>query len=189
MSILKEFANALLKEVRKNIDRIDEKTINKIVDVIRNADRVIVVGVGRSFVVARDFAIRLVQLGINVSLAGEEVSDVYLPIRGERDVVFAISGSGETEEVIDVCSIAHERGATVIAVTSYPDSTLGKLADYIVEVKGRVKPRASPPMKEFPDYMSGEPIDTISLRGALFEVSAMVILEGLAAEIAARVRK
>lgn len=51
-----------------------------------------------------------------------------------RDVWIGISKGGETTEVIFLAGMAKKRGATVMALTEKPDSTLGRLADVILHV-------------------------------------------------------
>jgi len=55
-------------------------------------------------------------------------------VRAE-DVWIGLSKGGETAEVCFLAGIAKKRGAKVIAITEKPDSTLGKLADVVLEVK------------------------------------------------------
>jgi len=50
------------------------------------------------------------------------------------DVLLAISNSGETAEVIQISKMAQSWGSKVIAMTSSGDSTLGKLADVLLQV-------------------------------------------------------
>ncbi|MDK2983792.1 MAG: 3-hexulose-6-phosphate synthase / 6-phospho-3-hexuloisomerase, partial [Thermococcaceae archaeon] len=51
----------------------------------------------------------------------------------EGDLLIAIRGSGETRTIVDAAEIAKKKGGKVVAITSYKDSTLGKLADVVVE--------------------------------------------------------
>lgn len=53
----------------------------------------------------------------------------------ERDVLIAISKGGETMEVNHLARIARKRGATVIALTENPDSTLGRLSDVVLRIQ------------------------------------------------------
>lgn len=53
----------------------------------------------------------------------------------EHDVLIAISKGGETTEVNHLVRIAKQRGATVIALTENPNSTLGKLSDMVLRVQ------------------------------------------------------
>jgi len=52
-----------------------------------------------------------------------------------RDVLVAISKGGETTEVNHLARIARQRGATLIALTEKPDSTLGRLSDVVLRVQ------------------------------------------------------
>jgi arabinose-5-phosphate isomerase len=51
-----------------------------------------------------------------------------------RDVILLISKGGETTEVNYLAKIAKARGACLIALTEKPGSTLGQLADLILQV-------------------------------------------------------
>jgi D-arabinose 5-phosphate isomerase GutQ len=53
----------------------------------------------------------------------------------ERDVLFAISKGGETNEVNHLVRIARRRGAQIIGLTEHLESTLGKMSDVVVCVK------------------------------------------------------
>ncbi len=50
------------------------------------------------------------------------------------DVWIGLSKGGETTEVIFLAGIAKKRGATVVAITEKPDSSLGRLADIVLHV-------------------------------------------------------
>jgi arabinose-5-phosphate isomerase len=51
------------------------------------------------------------------------------------DVWVGLSKGGETTEVCFLAGIARKRGAAVIAITEQPASTLGRLADVVLEVR------------------------------------------------------
>lgn len=50
------------------------------------------------------------------------------------DVWMGLSKGGETTEVVFLAGIAHKRGAKVVAITEKPDSSLGRLADVVLQV-------------------------------------------------------
>jgi 6-phospho-3-hexuloisomerase len=180
MKVLNKFIEELLKQTLENIKKIDEEQVENVLKTLQSAKRVITVGMGRSAVVARDFAIRLLQAGFNVLTIREDLIGLTPVIKGRDDVVVAISGSGETEEVITICKVAKEKGAKVIAVTSFPDSRLGKLADHILYIGGRTK------RWKYRDFLEREvegEREPISPSGSLFEVSSIIVLEGLVAEL------
>lgn len=49
-----------------------------------------------------------------------------------RDVLFLISKGGETDEINHLARIAMSRGATLIALTEQPASTLGRMSDVVL---------------------------------------------------------
>lgn len=53
----------------------------------------------------------------------------------DRDVVILISKGGETTEVNYLARIARQRGATLVAFTEKPDSTLGKLSQHVLRIQ------------------------------------------------------
>jgi 6-phospho-3-hexuloisomerase len=98
----------------------------------RRAERVFVVGQGRSGLVMKMFAMRLMHLGLTTFVVG----DATTPAIGSKDLLIVGSGSGETEGVLVAARRARETGAQIAALTSRPDSTLGCLADHVLLVPG-----------------------------------------------------
>jgi 6-phospho-3-hexuloisomerase len=94
-------------------------------------------GKGRSGNAAVGLALRLKHFGYNVWFIGDVVKE---RIRS-GDLVMLFSGSGETSEVIDVAKRAKRDNASVLAITSYADSTLGKYSDFIFLLPGGLEKR------------------------------------------------
>ena len=92
-------------------------------------------GAGRSGLVAKAFAMRLMHLGFSVYVVGETTTPAVLP----QDVVFAISGSGETRTIADLGKLAKDIGSTLITITSKKDSTLGRISDIAVIIPRKTK--------------------------------------------------
>jgi len=153
--------------IRRSIDLIDDnqvsKMIEELVDAYERGARILVMGAGRSGLVGRAFAMRLLHLGYQVAVLGETI----IPRIRENDLVMALSGSGRTRLIVTAAEAAKHVGARIIAVTSYPDSPLAKLADIIVVVPGRTK---------------------IAL-GTLFEDTLLVFLDGISVELMRRLGK
>lgn len=143
---------------------------------------IFVVGAGRSGLIARAFAMRLMHLGFHVYVIGETIT----PAAGKGDVLVAISGSGRTMIVVTVAQVAKQVDAKVIAITSHPDSPLGKLADHIVFVPGRTK------ISDETDYFSRQILgihEPLAPLGTLFEICSMVFLESIISELMHRLGK
>jgi len=78
-----------LEEVARNIDR---ESANQLLEEILNAKRIYLAGAGRSGLVARAFAQRLMHLGFESYAIGETITPAFR----SGDVLIAVSGSGET---------------------------------------------------------------------------------------------
>ena len=86
------------------------------------------VGLGRSGLILRMFAMRLMQIGFQAHVVG----DVTTPAIEPKDLLIALSGSGATESVVNLARKAKNLGASVLAITSNPGSPLAQLADQTV---------------------------------------------------------
>ncbi|MBS7246683.1 MAG: 6-phospho-3-hexuloisomerase [Candidatus Freyarchaeota archaeon] len=177
----------ICKSISDCIENVNDEEVNRLVELLidgwKNNKRVFVTGAGRSGLMGRAFAMRLMHLGYEVFVVGETIT----PAVRKGDILIAISGSGTTKLVLETSKIAKEEiGAKVVAITSYPDSPLGKMADHVVVVKGRTKSDVES------DYLSrqmrGEHSPLTPL-GTLFESNVLAFLDGLIAELMERTGK
>jgi len=168
------------ERVIKSIDRGSvEEFIRTLVEARKKRRKVFIVGSGRSGLVGKAFALRLMHLGFNTYVAGETI----IPALRKGDIVVAISGSGMTKTVVALAEAAKEIGVKVIAVTSHPDSKLGRIADQVVVIKGRTK------VAEERNYEIRQLIgehESLAPLGTMFEVSAMIFLDSVIAELMRR---
>ncbi|GBE18117.1 3-hexulose-6-phosphate isomerase [archaeon BMS3Abin16] len=182
MRVMKDAMENIVDHVSYVSSQLSDQQINKLIVSLEHAKKVYIYGAGRSGLVAKAFAMRLMHLGIAVHVVGE----ITTPAIEAEDIFITISGSGETTSVINSAKIAKNVGAQVISITSYPDSTLGKLSDEIVLVPGRV---IDPGSKDFHiRQIKGEHY-TLAPLGTLFEVSVLIILDALIAELMTRLKK
>ena len=177
MEIMKTSINAILDNIKNAEEFLDEETMDKLEDIIIESKNIFVTGAGRSGLAAKAFAMRLMHLGLSAYVVGETIS----PAIYEDDCIIAISGSGETNTIVSAAKIAKNRGSKVLAVTSYPESTLGKLSDAYVFVKGRTK-------KEVDDenYMKRQihgNYTSLTPLGTAFELTTLVFLDAIVSEL------
>ncbi len=177
MELMKTSIKAILDNIVCAEEFLDEETIDKFEDIIIESKNIFVTGAGRSGLAAKAFAMRLMHLGLSAYVVGETIS----PAIYEDDCIIAISGSGETNTIVSAAKIAKNRGSKVLAVTSYPESTLGKLSDAYVFVKGRTK-------KEVDDenYMKRQihgNYTSLTPLGTAFELTTLVFLDAIVSEL------
>ena len=174
--ILNDAIEEILDNVRSVSAELDPKNIEDMTSLLQTSQHVFVMGLGRSGLVARAFAMRLMHLGISVYVVGETTT----PALTSEDCLLAISGSGETFSIISAANIAHKRGTKIIAVTSYVDSTLGEMADLVVHIKGRTKIDAE---KNYITRQMNGKHQSLSPMGTLFEVTSLIFLDSLIAQL------
>jgi 6-phospho-3-hexuloisomerase len=170
----------ILHEVDESIEKVDPDQLQRMIDLLimtkAKGKRVLLVGAGRSGLVARAFALRLMHLGYNVYVHGETIT----PSIGQGDLVIAISGSGSTKLVISAAEIAKGLGSRVLAVTSHPESPLAQIADQLMVVRGRTKA----PLEQ--DYLSRQMLgehETLAPLGTVFEIACSIFLDCVIAVI------
>jgi 6-phospho-3-hexuloisomerase len=177
---LKAAADEIVECIKLSIEELNMSEVEKLIELLLKArdEKIFTVGMGRSGFVARSFALRLMNLGFNVYFLGETIT----PAAEKGDLLIAISGTGTTKMVLTASSAAKEIGAKVIAITSFPESPLGHLADFVVTVKGRTK--AGLPREE--DYLARQIIgerEPLTPLGSIFENNCMVFLDSLIVEL------
>ena len=173
MDLMKSSISAIIKNIETAETYLDEKSIENFMNIINESDNVFVIGAGRSGLVGKAFAMRLMHLGISTYVVGETIS----PAINEEDCIIAISGSGETNTIVSSAKISKERGAKILALTSYTESTLGKLADATIYVQGRTK------IETYDKNYLKRQIDgnytSLTPLGTAFELTSLVFLDGL----------
>lgn len=116
-----------LKEARSVAD---SATIGKAAQLIFNARRVIIFGVGGSASVGLDFEHKLLRLGI----ISHAYSDFHLMLMAasqleEKDIVIAISQTGATREMLNAVNTARAKKTKVICITNNDGSPLSQSSD------------------------------------------------------------
>jgi arabinose-5-phosphate isomerase len=97
--------------------------------------RVILAGIGKSGIIGQKIAATLNSTGTaSFFLHPVEAMHGDLGIVDSRDVVLAISYSGETAELNLLLNSLKNRSVPIIAMTGHPESTMAKLADAVLNV-------------------------------------------------------
>ncbi len=123
-------ARFILGEMEAALGTIDSDSLEEAVTAILSAGTVFIYGVGRSGLIGQAFAVRLVQLGIDVHFVG----DMTTPIVAREDVVIIVSNTGETMSAVQTANIVRRVGAKVISITGNPNSKLGHAANIVLEL-------------------------------------------------------
>jgi len=183
MRRLVEAAEEILRGISEAIRGLDPPQVEGMLEsfLIARAEgrKALVVGAGRSGLVGKAFAMRLMHLGFNIYVMGETIT----PAVGNGDLVLVISGSGSTTLPVTLAERGKGLGAKVIAVTSRPSSPLGAIADLVVNIPGR---EVMAYEREYHSRQLMGEHEPLAPMGTMFEDSCMVFLDGVIAELMAR---
>ena len=118
----------ILAEVRQVLDAVDATSVGRLAGEITSAQRIFVAGLGRTGLIAKAFAMRLMHLGRTVFVVGETTT----PSIRKGDLLIVCSGKGAKESLAAFMREAAKAGARCAAVTGEAQSLVGKLADPLV---------------------------------------------------------
>ena len=162
MSAAKDASDYILAAVAKML-AAEGDAVDTAVKTIAKAKRVFVYGVGRSGLVARAFAMRLTQLGLDTFFIGETIT----PIVRSGDLVIIVSNTGTTMSAVQTANIARRVGAQVLAVTGSLHSKLAQAANVTLAIE---------------EERDGKRQHYAPL-GTLFETASLVLLDGIVADV------
>jgi len=108
----------------------EEKSIEEAINLIKSAKRILICGLGNSALVGYDFSYKLQKIGYSAIANSDSHAQLTLAATFTKDdLVFAISESGQTQEVIKICQQAKECDASVISLTKYGKTQVSDHAD------------------------------------------------------------
>ena len=113
-----------------------DENLTKALDMIQETKgRIIVTGMGKSGHIARKIAATLASTGTpSFFVHPAEASHGDLGMVTNDDKIIAISNGGESRELSDILLYAKRYGIPLIAITKYPESTLGKAGDIVLKL-------------------------------------------------------
>ncbi|KAB7706734.1 6-phospho-3-hexuloisomerase [Bacillus aerolatus] len=158
-----QYLNEIIKELSNTTALISDEESEKLVDYILESKKIFVAGAGRSGFMGKSFAMRMMHMGLDSYVVGETVTANL----EEDDILIIGSGSGETKSLVSMAEKAKSIGGKVVAVTIYPDSTIGKLADMTVKLPGAPKDQSESEYK------------TIQPMGSLFEQTLLLFYDSI----------
>jgi 6-phospho-3-hexuloisomerase len=153
----------ILDRLTTILSETDKSNAAKLIKLIEGAGRIFVGGAGRSGLVSRFFAMRLVHSGFNVNMVGEIVT----PAIKSGDLLVLVSGSGGTETLLPFVKKAKSVGAKLVVVSMKAKSAMADVADLTIQIGND---------NSFP-LTKGMPM------GSQFELSTLLYLEAVIGDI------
>lgn len=157
--------NIIIKELQNSFESIDEDKLKKIIKSLNNSNRIFVYGTGRSGLMLKAFAMRLMQLGYTSYVVGETIT----PSIEKGDLLVLASASGTTDSVLSLAKKCKELEVNTTVITANEQSELSKIKypDLLI--------RSSDKYSQ--NQFSVQPM------GSLFEQMLLLVLDSVVYEI------
>jgi 6-phospho-3-hexuloisomerase len=157
------------EEVTRALSALSPEEVARAVEMLGRAPKTFVYGAGRSGIIARAFAMRLVQVGLTAFVIGESVT----PIVRRGDAVVIFSNRGESQTSVQTANIVRREGAGLLVVTARGNSKLAHAATLLLELD----------LRDAPERPRLAPL------GTLFEAASLRLSDGLIAALMERRRE
>ncbi|HZY70350.1 MAG TPA: SIS domain-containing protein [Thermoplasmata archaeon] len=151
------------EHVTRAVAQLLPERVAQAVEILLTAPAVFVYGAGRSGIIGRAFAMRLVQTGLTAFVIGESVT----PIVRSGDAVFILSDRGESQSSIQTANIVRREGAKLIVLTGRESSKLAHAASVLLSLQ----------------FGDDETRRRLAPLGTLFESAALRLTDALVAEV------
>ncbi len=136
IKIAKDVINLEIEGLKNLMESIDENFLEAIKLLLSCEGKVIVTGVGKSGIIAKKIASTLTSTGTPaLYLHPSESLHGDIGVVGKKDVVIAISKSGNTHEIATIISFLKRRNIPIIAITSNKNSELAKESNVVIKIK------------------------------------------------------
>ncbi|RXT04396.1 MurR/RpiR family transcriptional regulator [Ammoniphilus sp. CFH 90114] len=129
-SIIHSVSSNNMQSIQDTISVLSPESVEEAAEALLQARKIDIYGVGASAVIAYDLRQKLHR----INLWCESYSDFHAQLTSavnlkEQDVVFGISYSGQTEDIIQSITEAKKQGAKVITLTKFGSNPVSDLAD------------------------------------------------------------
>lgn len=122
-----------IEAIEETYQLLDHNVIMRIVDMMEKAESIYFFGVGGSAQTAQDFWSKFLRITPKVRF----IQDAHLQAMAtslltNQDLIFLVSYSGATKDIVNIADIAKNVGAKVVCITHYQKSPLTKYTDEVL---------------------------------------------------------
>jgi len=128
--ISKKLSYNSINAINSTLANLDFQQLDKAIDCLHKARKIVILGVGASSLVAKDFFYKLSKIGkIAFHDFDPHVQLTHTTTLNKEDLVVAISHGGESKEVILGIKKAREHGAKTISITNIGNNSVSNNSD------------------------------------------------------------
>ncbi len=109
---------------------LDSDKIQRAAEIVHDARKVLIIGLGASASVAMDAAHKFLREGVDCTYSSDNHMQVILASHlSEKDAVLAISHSGASKDILEAMEVARSCGAKTISISNYGKKPIEKYSD------------------------------------------------------------
>tara|TARA_B100001059_G_C17825923_1_gene581359 strand:- start:2126 stop:2713 length:588 start_codon:yes stop_codon:yes gene_type:complete len=151
-----------LSELGSVFEKLDDNSVDKVIEMIISANKIVVFGGGRERLQIMGFAMRLFHMGLNISVEG----DMTTPAVGNGDLFIVTVGPGEISTASALIDVAKAAKAKILVLTAQPKGKAARKADFILLIPAQTMANDQ-----------GEAAASILPMGSLYEGALFVLFE------------
>lgn len=122
-------------ELKNSSEQISEEQLDRFIEAVDSHKRIFVYGTGRSGLMLKALAMRLMQIGYQSYVIGETTT----PSVSNGDLLIVASASGETQSVCNAADDGVKQGADVLVITGSQESTLSRKHEPLIQIESANK--------------------------------------------------
>ncbi|MBS6195907.1 MAG: MurR/RpiR family transcriptional regulator [Clostridiales bacterium] len=127
-----------ISQMKDTLKQISPEKLERVVKMIKEADRIAVYYVENSSCTANDLVTKLMYLGINCYVYPDYyMQSVSASNLGKNDLAIGISYSGSSKSTVEVMHTAQKSGAKTIAITNFENALINKYSDLVLSTSNK----------------------------------------------------
>ena len=165
MDRFQELSKIALYELSEVFARMSDENVRELLEEIKKADRIFLLGAGREGLSTREFAMRLMHLGKE----SHWVWDDTTPSMGKGDLFICACGSADVAHENILCDNAKKTGATLLLITPSAKGHILDIADKVVRIPATAYKAVYNSEDEY--------VPTVQMMGNQFEQALLVFFD------------
>lgn len=131
--IAKKVFNCSIQALSDTLTVLDDEHFVQALELIADAKKILIIGVGTSGPMANEMHNRLLRLGLNCHVQTDSYIQVMeSALLTSKDLIIVISQTGDSEDPLRTTALAKSKGCTVIVITGNTGSKLTEYANVVL---------------------------------------------------------
>lgn len=165
MDRFQQLSKIALDELSEVFARMSDENVRALLEEIKSAKRIFLLGAGREGLSTREFAMRLMHLGKE----SHWVWDDTTPSMGQGDLFICACGSADVAHENTLCDNAKKTGATLLLITPSAKGHILEIADKVVRIPATAYKAVYNSEEEY--------VPTVQMMGNQFEQALLVFFD------------